>query len=86
MITIKYAILAEMVNWQSKSMNLNLYARGLAQPLITQGVLKRIKTFLPEPQIRNYFGNINSINLEQIQILQSKTKTSSNSVTCCFRV
>ncbi len=57
-----------------KSMNLNLYAGGSAQPLITQGVLKRIKTFLPEPQIRNHFGNIVSINHEQIQILQSKNQ------------
>lgn len=57
-----------------KSMNLNLYAGGSAQPLITQGVLKRIKTFLPEPQIRNHFGNVISIIHEQIQIFQSKNQ------------
>jgi type I restriction enzyme S subunit len=55
-------------------MNLNMYAGGAAQPLITQSVLKKIKILLPPLQLQNVFNDKVNIIYEQIRILQTKNQ------------
>lgn len=60
-----------------REMNLNRWAGGSAQPLLTQSVLKQIETFIPSPPIQRKIASILSTyddlvenNLRRIKILE----------------